>query len=108
MGDLYGLATQWWQLLDEYNQRKRDADADQDELWSDIPDAMPEEGQVEERMDELLAKIKVQRLYLSEILHEKNKKMLIVTLLALLEMSRLGMVKLVQQKTWGDVEIAAA
>ncbi|NLV82354.1 MAG: segregation/condensation protein A [Synergistaceae bacterium] len=108
LGDLYGLATQWWQLLDEYNQRKRDADADQDELWSDIPDAMPEEGQVEERMDELLAKIKVQRLYLSEILHEKNKKMLIVTLLALLEMSRLGMVKLVQQKTWGDVEIAAA
>lgn len=107
LGDLYGLASRWWQLLDEYHQRLRNTDFSEDDLWEDIPDAIPEERQVEERMDELLQQLKSNRLKLSEILYEKNKKFLIVTLLALLEMSRLGMINLVQQKTWGDVEIAA-
>lgn len=108
LGDLYGLSTRWWQLLDEYNERIRDVNAGQEELWNDIPDTIPEERQVEERMYELFTEIKIKKLFLSEILHEKNKKLLIVTLLALLELSRLGKINLIQQKTWGDVEIAAA
>jgi segregation and condensation protein A len=107
LGDLYGLASRWWQLLEEYHQRLKDTDLTQDDLWEDIPDAIPEERQVEERMDELLLQLQSNRLLLSEILYEKNKKFLIVTLLALLEMSRLGMINLIQHKIWGDVEIAA-
>ena len=107
LGDLYGLAARWWQLLDEYQQRIRESDGSQDDFWEEIPDAIPEERQVEERMDEILFQLKSKSLLLSEILYEKNKKFLIVTLLALLEMSRLGMIVLEQHKTWGDVEIVA-
>ena len=79
-----------------------------DEPWDEIPDAVPEEQQVEERMSELQQLLKGRRLPLGELLKERNKKNLIVTLLALLEMSRLGMVDLIQTETLGDVEIAAA
>ena len=43
LGDLYGLASRWWQLLEEYHQRLKDTDLTQDDLWEDIPDAIPEE-----------------------------------------------------------------
>lgn len=110
IGDLYSLSSRWWELLDRYNERRRRDrdDADDDMLWDDIPDAVPEERQVEERMDELLALVRGKRLHLTELLGERNKKTLIVTLLALLEMSRLGMIDIIQNETLGDVEIAAA
>ena len=47
------------------------------------------------------------RLPLGELLAERSKKTLIVTLLALLELSRLGMVHIIQPETLGGVEIAA-
>ena len=76
-------------------------------LWDEIPDAVPEERQIEERMDELMHIVAGRRLPLGELLAERNKKTLIVTLLALLELSRLGMVHIIQPETLGGVEIAA-
>ncbi|MDD4159572.1 MAG: ScpA family protein [Synergistaceae bacterium] len=107
LGDLYGLASLWWQLLDRYNEKRKIGDYCEESLWDDIPDAIPEERQVEERMEELLRSIRKKELGLSDLLGEKNKKMLIVTLLALLEMSRLGMVRITQSETLGDVLVAA-
>ena len=76
-------------------------------LWDEIPDAVPEERQIEERMDELMRIVAGRRLPLGELLAERSKKTLIVTLLALLELSRLGMVHIIQPETLGGVEIAA-
>ena len=58
-------------------------------------------------MEELLRRIRKKELSLRDLLEEKNKKILIVTLLALLEMSRLGMVRIKQSETLGDVMVAA-
>lgn len=107
LGDLYGLASLWWDLLNRYNERTSYDDGDA-YVWDDIPDAVPEERQVEQRMEELLLQIKGKRLSLGELLSEKNRKGLIVTLLALLEMSRLGMVNILQSETLGDVVIVSA
>ena len=107
IGDLYGLSSLWWEILSRYNERVSNDYAD-DSVWEDIPDAMPEERQVEQRMDELMQQVKGTRLKLCELLQEKNRKGLIVTLLALLEMSRLGMVHISQSETLGEVLIDAA
>jgi segregation and condensation protein A len=109
LGDLYSLASRWWDMLDEYNRKhQREREDAEEDPWDEIPDAVPEEQQVESRMSELQELLKGKRLSLAELLQERNKKNLIVTLLALLEMSRLGMVDLIQTETLGDVEIAAA
>ena len=79
----------------------------EESIWDDIPDAIPEERQVEQRMEELLRSIRKKELSLRDLLEERNKKILIVTLLALLEMSRLGMVRITQSETLGDVLVAA-
>lgn len=108
LGDLYGLASRWFELLDEYGRRRGAPDLAEEMLWDEIPDAIPEERQVEQRMDELLQIIRNgKKLSLGELLVEHGRKALIVTLLALLEMSRLGMVRLEQGETLGDVLVAA-
>ncbi len=107
LGDLYGLASLWWQLLDRYNKNRNLGDYCEESIWDDIPDAIPEERQVEQRMEELLRSVRKKELSLRDLLEEKNKKILIVTLLALLEMSRLGMVRITQPETLGDVLVAA-
>lgn len=107
LGDLYGLASLWWQILDRYNEKKDLGNCCEESIWDDIPDAIPEERQVEQRMEELLRSIRKKELSLRDLLEERNKKILIVTLLALLEMSRLGMVRITQSETLGDVLVAA-
>ena len=107
LGDLYGLASLWWQLLEIYNENRGAGSYSEESLWEEIPDAIPEERLVEERMEELLRSIRKKELSLRDLLEEKNKKILIVTLLALLEMSRLGMVRIKQSETLGDVTVAA-
>lgn len=108
LGDLYSLAVRWYELLDDYGRRASSADWDDGTLWDEIPDAVPEERQVEERMDELLGIVRRgKRLSLRELLSERGRKALIVTLLAMLEMSRLGMVRIEQGETLGDVFVAS-
>lgn len=106
LGDLYSLSSLWWSLLEQYEERARGGASDEDSFIEDIPDAIPDECQVDQRMSDLQLQLKEKgRLDLGEMLYEKSKKLLIVTLLALLEMSRLGMIKITQNETFGDVEI---
>ena len=108
LGDLYGLATRWWSLLQEYKERHSDS-ADEESFFDDIPDAIPDENAVDDRMEELKAMLVAgERIKLRTLYKEHSKLSLIVTLLALLEMSRLGMVHIIQNDTFGDVEIVAA
>ena len=107
LGDLYGLSAKWWELIDRYNERKRTYRYEDDSPWDDIPDGAAEEHQVERRMEELTAEITRGRIALSGLLTENNKKILVVTLLALLEMSRLGIIRLTQNETLGDVWIVS-
>ena len=108
IGDLEMLASKWWELEARLEESRAAAQYDEEAmLWDEIPDAVPEERQIEERMDELMHIVAGRRLPLGELLAERNKKTLIVTLLALLELSRLGMVHIIQPETLGGVEIAA-
>lgn len=108
IGDLDTLASKWWETLARYEERTAQAKYDEElTVWDEIPDAVPEERQIEQRMDELMRVVRGRRLGLGELLADRNPKTLIVTLLALLEMSRLGLVHLIQTETLGGVEIAA-
>ncbi|MDR3164519.1 MAG: segregation/condensation protein A [Synergistaceae bacterium] len=106
IGDLYGLSTLWWNLIDEYS-RSRIRSA-RDDFMEEIPDAVPQEIQVDRRMDEIRELLtEGSTVTLSAALARFGAGALIVTLLALLEMSRLGAVKLTQMEEWGDVGIDA-
>ncbi len=108
IGDLDMLASKWWEIEARMEESRAAARYDEEQLlWEEIPDAVPEERQIEERMDELMRAVAGGRLALAELLSERNRKTLIVTLLALLELSRLGMVHIIQTETLGGVEIAA-
>jgi segregation and condensation protein A len=74
----------------------------------EIPDATPQEIQVDRRMDEIRELLVEEgAVTLSAALARFGSGALIVTLLALLEMSRLGAVKLTQAEEWGEVGIEA-
>ena len=108
IGNLDALALKWWETLALYEERSSaEKYASDAMIWEEIPDAVPEERQIEERMDELLSLLRGGRMSFAGLLSEKNTKTVIVTLLALLEMSRLGMVHIIQTETLGGVEIAA-
>lgn len=109
IGDLETLASRWWETCARYEERIRAAEYDGEAmLWDEIPDAVPEERQIEERMEELRRIVACGRtLPLAELLTDRNPKTLIVTLLALLELSRMGEVHIIQPETLGGVEIAA-
>jgi segregation and condensation protein A len=106
LGDLYGLSTLWWNLIEEYSRSR--ARSARDDFMDEIPDAVPQEIQVDSRMDdirELLAERGT--VTMSAALARFGAGALIVTLLALLEMSRLGAIRLTQTEEWGDIGIEA-
>lgn len=106
IGDLYGLGSLWWSLLERYKERSRKAFGEGGGFaWDEIPDAVPVEHQVGQRIDELRLQLAGKTLTLRGILSESNKKVLIVTLLALLELSRLGEVHITQSEILGEVII---
>lgn len=109
IGDLYGLSSLWWELLARYEDKMEIERSDDNYLYDEIPDAIPDERQVEDRIEELRLMLKgAGRVALGDLLTERSRKGLIVTLLALLEMSRLGMLKLEQSEILGDVAVVAA
>jgi segregation and condensation protein A len=106
IGDLYGLSTLWWNLIEEYSRSR--ARSARDDFMDEIPDAVPQEIQVDRRMDEIRELLtKGGAVTLSAALAYFGAGALIVTLLALLEMSRLGAVRLTQAEEWGNVGIEA-
>ena len=107
IGDLHGLATHWWGLIDDYSRHRAARTASG--FMMEVPDAVPEEILVEARMAEIRDLLSDCRTAtLRSLLARFGPDGLIVTLLALLELSRLGQLDMVQSEAWGDVEIAAA
>lgn len=110
LGDLYSLSLQWLELLN----RRRSASLellDEDD-WDDggVPAQIPDEVQVENRMERVLERLTAfsEGLSLRSLLKEEpGRGALVVTLLALLELSRRNFVTLVQKELFGDVLITA-
>lgn len=106
IGDLYSLATHWWSLIEDYS-RSREARTESG-FMMEIPDAVPEEVLVEQRMADIRDELaRAHTSTLGGLLGMFGRDGLIVTLLALLELSRLGQLDLRQAEMWGDVEVVA-
>ncbi|MDO9508775.1 MAG: ScpA family protein [Thermovirgaceae bacterium] len=108
LGDLYSLSMVWWEMVG----RKKDRTGHKVQLveeagWDGIPVATPDEEQVESRMEELRDLIAGRgSMLLSEIIgFSGTRQLLVVTFLALLEMTRLGIIHISQEELFGDVRI---
>ena len=102
LGDLYSLASLWWSLLENYKIKNEAGAA---AFMDEIPDAVPEGVLVEQRMSEIRDELHINGFMMLSDLVRRFQSDLVVTLLALLEMSRLGMVFLSQEKPWDDVAV---
>ncbi|MCF7935018.1 MAG: segregation/condensation protein A [Synergistales bacterium] len=111
LGDLYSLARVWWTLIGRVREDDGDiVDAgEEDVLWNGLPDEVPEEAQVGTRMEQIRAHLAAGRaLSLAELVRETpTRSHLVVTFLALLELSRMGEIELRQEGLFGHVVIAA-
>ena len=117
VGDLYFLSRVWWGLFERYSEARararksqEDVDVDMDGPdWDGLPGALPDEAQIENRIGELeeyLAHEQV--LFLSALCRAaRSVKVLVVTLLALLEMCRMGKISIEQEALFADVKILA-
>ena len=104
IGDLFSLSTLWWNLIEGYSRTK--SQSAMDNFMDEIPDAVPHEVQVDNRMEEVRALMaESQKTTLSALLRHFGARALVVTLLALLELSRLGKIDISQSEEWGDVWI---
>ncbi|MDY3868611.1 MAG: segregation/condensation protein A [Pyramidobacter sp.] len=111
LGDLYSLSVQWLKLLNRCRQRAELFDPDPDDWEIDgVPPEIPDEVQVENRMERVLERLTVfpDGLSLRSMMKEEpGRGPLVVTLLALLELSRRNKVSLTQKELFGDVFICA-
>lgn len=109
LGDLYRLCRLWWSLLEIRKKTFRSSGAGGDVFLPGIPVSVPDEELIENRMAELrafLASSPVVRL--SELLPLRGTSSLfIVTVLALLELSRIGTIRIVQKELFHDLSICA-
>ena len=110
LGDLYSLSLQWLELLNRRRSARLEL-LDEDD-WDDggVPAQIPDEVQVENRMERVLERLTAfsEGLSLRSLLKEEpGRGALVVTLLALLELSRRNFVTLVQKELFGDVFIMA-
>ena len=92
-------------------QRRRSFDFPEENQWEDngVPAEIPDEVQVESRMERIMERLDVvKRLTLRSLLKEEpGRSPLVVSLLALLELSRRNRVTLSQEELFGDVSIVA-
>lgn len=110
LGDLYSLSLQWLELLNR--QQSVNLEPIDENDWNDggIPTQIPDEVQVENRMERVFEHLAVfsEGLSLHSLLKEEpGRSALVVTLLALLELSRRNFVTLEQKELFGDVFITA-
>lgn len=114
IGDLYFLSRIWWGLIDRFrkeNHRERNnfVFEDMEEEWNGMPEAVPEESQIQSRIAELEEKLALGvALSLNELWAvSPSVRMLVVTLLAVLEMCRMGRIYIEQETLFSDVKICA-
>jgi segregation and condensation protein A len=112
IGDLYFLSRIWWGLLEKKVARPASspfASDDFEEEWDGMPEALPEESQIQSRIAELEDKLAVSsQLSLNALWAlSPSVKVLVVTLLAVLEMCRMGKITIEQDALFSDVRILA-
>jgi segregation and condensation protein A len=111
IGDLYFLSRIWWGLIERASRRRlRSEDApDLEDDWDGMPEALPEESQIQSRIMELEEKLAVNPALSLNALWAvaPSVKTLVVTLLAVLEMCRMGKVTIEQETLFSDVRICA-
>ena len=108
IGDLYFLARVWWGLFEKYALTRRSALAfPEDDAWDGVPAALPEESLIERRIEELEEQMKVTPVLSLRALWvlAPSVKTLVVTLLAVLEMCRMGKAVIGQEAPFSDVKI---
>ncbi|MDR2137867.1 MAG: segregation/condensation protein A [Synergistaceae bacterium] len=112
IGDLYFLSRIWWGLLEKKKKKTAFSDfasENFEEEWDGMPEALPEEAQIQSRIAELEDKLAASsHLSLNALWAlSPSVKVLVVTLLAVLEMCRMGKVTIEQDALFSDVRILA-
>jgi segregation and condensation protein A len=111
IGDIYFLSRIWWGLIERASRRGGRAEdiLDPEDEWNGMPEALPEESQIQSRIEELEEKLAVNPTLSLNALWagSPSVKTLVVTLLAVLEMCRMGKVIIEQETLFSDVRIHA-
>ena len=114
IGDLYFLSRVWWGLFERWTRSRSRGetpfgDEAEDAEWSGVPEALPEESQIQARIGELEDRLaRDASLSLCALCGAaKSVKLLVVTLLALLEMCRMGKISIEQETLFSDVTVRA-
>jgi segregation and condensation protein A len=111
IGDIYFLSRIWWGLIERASDKERRAEdfADAEDEWDGMPEALPEESQIQSRIVELEEKLAVNPVLSLNTLWalSPSVKTLVVTLLAVLEMCRMGKAVIEQETLFSDVRIRA-
>jgi segregation and condensation protein A len=99
-GDLFALGRVWWSLLD-----RRDHDQDRwDDYGEEIEDAKVHEYSVEEIMGVIERRVAGGPVSLRQLIGcGAPRGMLIASILALLELCRLGRIKIIQEEPFDDI-----
>lgn len=111
IGDTYFLARVWWGLFERYERRRGEElerfETEEAADWDGFTEAVPDESLIENRIAELEERLAAgAELSLSDLCAEHRAvKTLVVTLLALLEMCRMGRISIEQDKLFGDVRV---
>ena len=111
VGDLYSLCRLWWEMLASHQKEESLQAALRGRIvegWQGIPSAVPEKVQIDKKIEELSTYLRDHAsLSLSVVLEKTSSvSVVVVTLLALLEMSRTGKIDLFQKELFGDVVIS--
>jgi segregation and condensation protein A len=113
IGDLYFLSRIWWGLVERASRKRESSRAgdfqDPEDEWDGMPEALPEESQIQSRILELEEKLAVNPVLSLNALWalSPSVKTLVVTLLAVLEMCRMGKAAIEQETLFSDVRIYA-
>lgn len=111
IGDLYFLARIWWGLIERFTRHRpalNDFGLDDATMeWDGMPEALPEESQIQSRIAELEEKLAAGTVLSLNALWAlaPSVRLLVVTLLAVLEMCRMGRVCIEQETLFSDVKI---
>ena len=110
IGDIYFLSRIWWGLIERASRKEsRAEDFSVEDEWDGMPEALPEESQIQSRIVELEEKLAVNPVLSLNALWavSPSVKTLVVTLLAILEMCRMGKAAIEQEVLFSDVRICA-
>ena len=118
VGDLYFLARTWWDAYERYKHnkgnRRREMEAEESADWDGFGEPVPDEEQIQTRITELEVQLADEggALSLNALCRAEQSSIrgiqgLVVTLLALLEMCRMGKIVIEQEALFTDVKVLA-